>query len=251
MLKNLKQPRTADQIIEPLTQEEIGRLFSAVNPNTFLGSRNTALISLMLDTGLRLSEVADLKEPDIHVEGQYVKVMGKGSKERLVSFGKSCQRALLDYLHHFRVAPADEGVDSFFVTIDGYSMTPTAIQSLMKRLARSSGLARLYPHLLRHTYATMFLLNGGDIFLLKQNLGHSTLSMVEQYLHVASSVAAVRSQGFSPLDRLDVKDGRRFRHSLKRGNGLNTRIYPHAGVNDSSRRGRWASVKGRAPSSSS
>ena len=155
--------------------------------------------------------------------------------------------SLLHYYHHFRVDPAQEGIDSFFVTIDGYFMTPTAIQSLTKRLAQSSGVTRLHPHLLRHTYATMFLLNGGDIFLLKQNLGHSTLSMVEQYLHVASSIAAVRSQGFSPLDRLNVKNGRRYRHSFKR-EGLTGDVYPHAGVNRSSKGQTRTISRGRPPS---
>ena len=96
-LAELKQPKTTRLIIEPLTKEEIGKVFAAINADTSLGARNAALISLMLDTGLRVSEVADLKGGDVHLEAQYVKVMGKGSKERLVSFGTTCQRALLDY----------------------------------------------------------------------------------------------------------------------------------------------------------
>jgi site-specific recombinase XerD len=229
VLQNLKQPRTADLVIEPLTREEIDRIFAAINVNTALGARNAAIVSVMLDSGLRLSEVASLKEEDVHLDSQYEKVMGKGSKERMISFGAACQRALLHYYYHFRAEPAHEGVDNFFLTIDGYPMTPAAIKSMIKRLARTSGIRRLHPHLLRHTYATMFLLNGGDIFLLKQNLGHSTLTMVEHYLHIAGETAAVRSQGFSPLDRLNVKDSRRFRHGFKQSEGMNGHIYPNAG----------------------
>jgi hypothetical protein len=80
--------------------------------------------------------------------------------------------------------------------------------------------------LLRHTYATRFLLNGGDIFTLKHNLGHSTLAMVQNYLHLASETAAVRTQGFSPMDRMSVKDNRRFRHNFKRDNP-DGQIYPN------------------------
>ena len=109
-----------------------------------------------------------------------------------------------------------EGEETFFLSIDGYPMAAVAIQSLVKRLSKASGVRRLYPHLLRHTYATTFLLNGGDIFLLKQNLGHSTLSMVEQYLHVTSQVAAVRSQKFSPLDTLNSSEGRRLKVPARR-----------------------------------
>ena len=76
---------------------------------------------------------------------------------------------------------------------------------------------RLYPHLLRHTYATLFLINGGNVFLLRHNLGHTSLEMVRRYVHLASRTAAVRSQSFSPLcasTRLEVKEVRRFRHNF-------------------------------------
>ena len=155
-------------------------------------------------------------------------VLGKGSKEHIVAFGVACQRALLHYYHHFRVLPAHPDVETFFLTIDGYSMGEEAVKSMMDRLGAASGVNRLHPHLLRHTYATQFLLNGGDVFLLKQNLGHTTLKMVENYLHIASRSAAVRSQSFSPLDRFNVKDSRRYRHSFDRGN-MSGRIYPNSG----------------------
>ena len=77
---------------------------------------------------------------------------------------------------------------------------------------RQAGVLRLHPHLLRHTYATRFLLNGGDVLLLKQNLGHTTLTMVEKYIHLANQLAAVASQKFSPLDSLEypvLRKGRR------------------------------------------
>ena len=248
VLTDLKQPKTARLIIEPLTTEEIGKVFAEINANTSIGARNAALISLMLDTGLRVSEVADLEEGDVHLEEQYVKVMGKGGKERMVSFGTTCRRALVDYQYQFRVDPTLEAEETFFLSIDGYPMAAVAIQSLVKRLAKASGVRRLYPHLLRHTYATVFLLNGGDIFLLKQNLGHSTLSMVEQYLHVTSQVAAVRSQRFSPLDRLNVKQSRRFRRARRTRGGGDPGIYPNGGVRTHRRGGRGQSRGERARS---
>ena len=228
LLEELKTPKRAELIIEPLTLEEINRIFSGMNPATALGGRNTALVSLMLDCGLRVSEEANLKEHDLHLDSRYLKVMGKGSKERMISFGVSCQKALLQYYHYFRPEPAHPAVDTFFLSIDGYPMTAPSIQSVMKRLAKSSGVKRMYPHLLRHTYATLFLINGGDVFTLQQNLGHTTLEIVRRYVHLASRMAAIRSQSFSPLDRLNVKEGRRFRHSFSR-NPLDARIYPHAG----------------------
>ena len=247
VLQSLRTPATEDLIVEPLTTEEINRLLSAINSDTALGARNASLFSLMLDTGIRLSEAANLKERNVHLEARYIKVMGKGSKERFVSFGMACQRALLHYYHHFRVGPAHDGVDTFFLSIDGYPMSPAAIQSMIRRLARSTDVPRLHPHLLRHTYATMFLLNGGNVFLLQQNLGHSTLSMVQHYLHIAGQMAAVQSQGFSPLDRMNVKDGRRFRHGLDRQSNMKGLIYPNAGVKRTSRRRGRVATKGKGP----
>ena len=82
-------------------------------------------------------------------------------------------------------------------------MTPDSLRSLTERLSRAANIPRLHSHLLRHTYATQVLINGGDVFLLQQNLGHTTLAMVGVYVHMASQQVAVRSQGFSPLDRFE------------------------------------------------
>jgi len=226
VLKDLRLPKTTQTIIEPLTLEEIDLLFSNINENTAFGSRNTAILALFLDTGLRLSELVNLKEKDVHLDQRYVKVMGKGSKERIVPLGASCQKALLHYYHHFRPEPAHAGIEEFFLTLDGFSMEAEAVTSILDRLAKKTGIERLHAHLLRHTYATRFLLNGGDIFLLKQNLGHSTLAMVEHYRHIASREAAILSETFSPLDRMNLKRFRRFRGNH---NGVYGAIYPNAG----------------------
>ena len=241
LLKELRSPKTVDRVIEPLSKEEVEKIFSGINSNTAMGARNSALVSLMLDTGLRLSEAAYLEEADLHLEERYVKVMGKGGKERIVAFGVACQRAILHYYHHFRVTPAHGGVSAFFLTIDGYQIMPEGIKSYIKRLANSVGIQRLHPHLLRHTYATSFLLNGGDVFLLQQNLGHSTLVMVQHSVHIASRRAAIQSRGFSPLDKFNVKDSRRYRHGLDRGS-VDGRIYSNAGRSNGDRatkNARW------------
>ncbi len=228
LLRGVRSPRTVEQVIEPLNEEDIRKIFSWINANTVLGARNSALVSLMLDTGLRLSEAAYLQESDVRLEGRYVKVLGKGGKERIVAFGVACQRAILHYYHHFSVAPSHIGVTTFFLTIDGYPLSPDGIKSYFRRLSKAVGIPRLHPHLLRHTYATSFPLNGGDVFLLKQNLGHSTLFMVQNYVHIASRQAAVQSQEFSPLDRFNVKDGRRYKHGIDRAN-MDGNIYSNAG----------------------
>ena len=236
-LRDLRPPKVTEKVIEPLTSNEIGKIFASINPNTLLGARNTAIYSLMLDTGLRLSETVTLKYDDVHLQDRYVKVLGKGNKERIVAFGTGCQRSLIHYSHHFRVESAPREADVFFLSIDGYPLSADALRSLTERVSKAAGVPRLHPHLLRHTYATLFLLNGGDVFLLKQNLGHTTLAMVEHYVHMASQKAALRSQAFSPLDSFEVPGTRRFRHGFDPENARG-RIYPNAGRSSRNKRSR-------------
>ena len=206
-----------------------------------MGARNAAIYSLMLDAGLRLNEVATLRYKDVHLRGRCVKVLGKGDKERIVAFGANCLKALSNYANHYRMENEEQKADTSFLCIDGYAMTPDALRSLTERLSKAAGVTRLHPHLMRHTYATRFLLNGGNVFLLQQNLGHTTLAMVQRYVHIASSMAAEVSEDFSPLDRVEIRGPRRVRHSFK-GGDWQGRIYPNAG--------RSVQQKGRAKSSS-
>ena len=191
--------------IEILTDEEIERIFATMNVDTVLGARNTAIYSLMLDTGLRLTEVVTLKYADVHLDAKYIKALGKGDKERVVAFGTNCQRALTNYATRYRFENEGQVVDTFFLSIDGHCLSPLALRSLTQRLSKASGVPRLHPHLMRHTYATRFLLNGGNVFMLQQNLGHTTLDMVQKYVHIADRMASQVNQDFSPLDASECK----------------------------------------------
>lgn len=225
VLADLRVPKTDNKLIEILTEAEVDRLFRAINADSETGARNTALIALFLDAGLRLTELATLKEQDVHLNERYIKVMGKGSKERMLPLGAKCHRTMLHYYYHLRPEPAHAGADTFFLSMDGYPLTSDGVKSLIVRLAKSAQIPRLHPHLFRHTYATQFLLNGGDVFLLKQNLGHTTLAMVEHYRHFASQLAAVTSRSFSPLDHMDAP-------SLRRRSGNRPElayVYPNTG----------------------
>ncbi len=133
-----------------------------------------------------------------------LKVIGKGSKERIVPIGLSAQRALQRYLFRYRPTPSHLGLDRVFLSIHGTPLTENSIKLVFTRLAKRSGVPRLHAHLLRHTFATRFLINGGDVFTLQQILRHSTLEMVRHYVTLASNHVAIQHQRFSPLDRLDL-----------------------------------------------
>ena len=226
-LEKVKPPKVRQIETEILTDDEIKSIFDCLDHNTVLGARNTAMFSLMMDTGARLSEVVTLKYDDVHLQERYIKVLGKGNKERIVAFGANCQRPLMHYANQNRIETHGSAADIFFLCEDGHPMSPHGLRSLTRRVAKKAGVLRLHPHLLRHTYATRFLLNGGDVFILKQNLGHTTLAMVEKYVHIASRMAAQLSQGFSPMDRVEMRGTEPFRNSFS-GDGRNGRIYSNA-----------------------
>lgn len=159
----------------------------------------------MLDTGLRLSEVANLKISDTYLDQCYVKLMGRGAKERIVPIGGVAQKALLRYIHHFRPDGLGGNGDRVFLSVDGRPLSGNAIRLILSRLALRSGVKRLHPHLCRHTFATNYLINGGDVFSLQQILGHTTLEMVRGYVTLVSAQVRVQHRKFLPMDRMNLE----------------------------------------------
>jgi len=202
--KDLKPPKVSRKVVSTLSDEEIGAIlntFSISPPD----ARNQTLFMLLIDTGLRIGELVNLKMDDVHMDEGYLKVMGKGKKERIVPIGNNAQRALQRYLFRFRPKPNNPVTNNVFLSISSQPLTENSMKLMFTRLAKRSGVYRLHAHLCRHTFATRFLINGGDVFSLQQILGHSTLEMVRHYVNLASSHIAIQHQKFSPLDRLNLK----------------------------------------------
>lgn len=128
VLANIKLPKAPNKLIEPLTQSEIGELLGTQNPLTSTGSRNIAMLTLLLDTGMRESELSNLKKEDTHIEEGFLKVMGKGSKERIIPFGATTQKVLWRYSIHFRPEPENEYNNYFFLILDGRQLIPDAVK---------------------------------------------------------------------------------------------------------------------------
>ncbi|MFQ6028372.1 MAG: tyrosine-type recombinase/integrase [Dehalococcoidia bacterium] len=219
ILQRLKLPKVPQMLIEPLNDVEVAATFSAFDANTVAGARDICIITLMLDTGVRASEVITLQAKDVHLEDSYMKVMGKGQKERIVPFGSASQKSLLKYLYHFRPEPVHQGIGNFFLTLDGYLMTYNALRLIMNRLAVRSGIDRLHAHLLRHTFAVNYLVNGGDVFSLQQILGHTSLDMVRRYINLANTHVMTQHKRFSPVDRMNLRQINRAVTVQKNGRG--------------------------------
>jgi len=204
-LKNLKIPKAPVTIIEPLTPEEINNITASINKKLPTGSRNYALFATLLDTGLRASEIVNITLSKLNLKDGYIKVMGKGSKERIVPIGKYVGMTLWSYIDKVRPEPISPDCNNLFLTQGGEPITVNTIKLLFSRLAKSSRVERLHAHLCRHTFAINYLLNGGDIFSLREILGHTTLDMVNHYLHFTSSQITAQHHKYSPMDKLQSK----------------------------------------------
>ena len=202
-LEKLKLPKAPKRIIEPLSNDEINNLLAATNSLSRVALRDYAIVMTLLDTGLRASELMNLKMEDVHVEQGYVKVMGKGGKERLVPIGSRAQRALLRYIYHSR--PDVNGIANVFLTLAGDPMSTNALRLMLSRLGRKSGVTRLHAHLCRHTFAVNYLLNGGDVFSLQAILGHSSIEMVRNYVALTSTDVTNQHRRFSPMDHIRLR----------------------------------------------
>ncbi|MFC1919834.1 tyrosine-type recombinase/integrase [Chloroflexota bacterium] len=203
--KDLKPPKVPKKVVSTLSDEEIVSILRTFDPRKSSDARNQTLFMIMIDTGLRIGECANLKVQDLHLDDGFLKVTGKGNKERIVPIGNNAQRAIHRYLFRHRPGTSRSGTDKAFLSIHGTPISENGIKLAFARLAQRSGVKRLHAHLCRHTFATRFLINGGDVFTLQQILGHSTLDMVKHYVNLASSHIAIQHQKYSPLDRLNVR----------------------------------------------
>jgi len=163
------------------------------------------MITVMLDTGIRSNELITIQVKDVHLEDGYMKVMGKGQKERIVPFGSASKKSLLKYFYHFRPNAVHDGIGNFFLSLEGYPLTYNALRLMMPRLAVRSGVERLHAHLLRHTFAVNDRVNGGDVFTLQQILGHTTLDMVRRYVNLANAQVMIQHKRFSPVDTMNLR----------------------------------------------
>jgi len=211
VMKNIESPQVPKRLITILSREEVQRVLSAVNSRTSLGCRDLAIMMSLLDTGIRCAELTGLKLGDVHIGRGYLKVMGKGSRERLVPLGATARRALIEYIRSYRPASTCQNV---FQTETGEPMTVGGIQLMIKRLGCRCGVSRLHAHLCRHTFATNCLMNGGDILTLQQILGHSSLEMVRRYVNLSSEYVIGQHSRFSPLDTMHPRINRRPRRRL-------------------------------------
>lgn len=196
--KLLLMKATKDVII-PLSDTEVKELIRYYDNSTYLNCRNKTMLMLMLDCGLRLSEVVNLKISDLDLKNNYLIINGKGSKQRLVPFGILTKKQLVIYMQ-YRVNLNNN--NSLFLNQNLTAITTNTIKMLFARLKKQEKFKRIYPHLLRHTFATNFIYAGGNLEVLRVLMGHSTINITQIYIHLAAQKHLLNDSYQSDLDRL-------------------------------------------------
>ena len=185
----LESPKQPDHLPEVLSTAEVDLLEQAIDLTKWEGHRNRAIIEVLFSCGLRVSELTNLKLSNLYVDEQYIRVMGKGSKERLVPISP---RALDELNYWFadrnemKIKPGEE--DYVFLNRRGHHLTRTMILIMRKRYALEAGIKKtISPHTLRHSFATSLLEGGADLRAIQAMLGHESIGTTEIYTHIDTS----------------------------------------------------------------
>ena len=185
----LESPKQPDHLPEVLSTAEVDLLEQAIDLTKWEGHRNRAIIEVLFSCGLRVSELTNLKLSNLYVDEQYIRVMGKGSKERLVPISP---RALDELNYWFadrnemKIKPGEE--DYVFLNRRGHHLTRTMILIMIKRYALEAGIKKtISPHTLRHSFATSLLEGGADLRAIQAMLGHESIGTTEIYTHIDTS----------------------------------------------------------------
>ncbi len=182
----IELPKQAQKLPIVLSVHEIDLLLSCINFNTLEGVRNDAIIETMYSCGLRVSEVISLKLSDLFFDEGFIKVNGKGSKQRFVPIASSAIKKINHYVKNIRtqIKIKQEAEDVLFLNRRGAQLTRAMIFTILKDLAKLSGINKnISPHTLRHSFATHLLENGADLRSIQLMLGHESITTTEVYLH--------------------------------------------------------------------
>ncbi len=184
---NIDTPKLPRNLPKSLTEKDVEHLLAAPDVETPRGERDKAMLEILYASGLRVSELVTLKMPQVSQDMGVVRVLGKGSKERLVPLGEESLAWVKRYVADGRLALlAGKGSDDLFVTSRGSAMSRQSFWQIIKRYASQAGLnAMISPHVLRHAFATHLLNHGADLRVVQLLLGHSDISTTQIYTHVA------------------------------------------------------------------
>ncbi|MEO6847101.1 MAG: site-specific tyrosine recombinase/integron integrase [Chthoniobacterales bacterium] len=182
----LDLPRIGGYLPETLNIPEVTRLLEAVQEDNPLGKRDRAILELLYASGLRVSELCNARLETLSLDEGWIRVVGKGNKVRMVPVGTKACETISRYLDQERPGLVGKKTGGeIFLSVRGKKLTPARIWQLLKEVAKRAGLeTNVYPHLLRHSFATHLLANGADLRIIQEMLGHADIATTQVYTHV-------------------------------------------------------------------
>ncbi|MGD9118534.1 MAG: tyrosine-type recombinase/integrase [Dehalococcoidia bacterium] len=198
-------PKAEIRVINTFSETQVQSLFNLCLSSNGNSIRNTLILLLLLDCGLRVSELTGIQLDDINLEEGIIKIRkAKGNKERYVPVGNIAQKFLWKYINTSRPKPLTPHITNLLLNDKGLPLTKNGVQQMLRRYSKKAGIkgTRCSPHTCRHTFARNYLMNGGDIFSLQKILGHSSLASVRIYLNLFSADIKKQHRQFSPVDNM-------------------------------------------------
>lgn len=189
-LELIESPRIGRKLPDTLTTKEIDLLINVIDLSHPQGERNRAIIETLYSCGLRVSELTELKISDLFFEEDFIKVTGKGNKQRFVPISELTKKYINTYKDHIRIHlnPLKDDVDTLFLNRRGKKLTRAMIFTIVKTLTKQANIQKkISPHTFRHSFATHLLENGADLRSIQQMLGHESITTTEIYMHVDRS----------------------------------------------------------------
>lgn len=185
--ETIEAPKLSRKLPDTLNYEEISRLFEAIDVSTPEGTRNKAMLETLYSSGLRVSELVDLRISNVYVDLGFLRVTGKGNKERLVPIGRDALKYIAIYLNeirgHLTIKKGQE--DFMFLNRRGSALTRVMVFTIIKNLAHKIGLTKIIsPHTFRHSFATHLIEGGADLRAVQEMLGHESITTTEIYTHL-------------------------------------------------------------------
>lgn len=179
-------PKVRMSLPEYLTIEEVEKLLSMPDINDRFGIRDAAILEVMYSSGLRASELCNLRIDDVNLEAGFIRVLGKGSKERLVPIGQRAIEKIKNYLNSARGLFIKGGTtDLLFLNKNGKKLSRIGLWKILKHYSKLAGIKKdIYPHILRHSFASHLIQNGADLRAVQEMLGHSDISTTQIYTHL-------------------------------------------------------------------
>jgi len=205
----LESPRLGEHLPEVLTTAEVDQLEASIDLSKPEGQRNRAIIEVLFSCGLRVSELTHLRLSDLFLDEGYIRVMGKGSKERLVPISNRAVHELELWFYDRNLMTIKAGEEDYvFLNRRGAHLTRTMILIMVKRQAEAAGIQKtISPHTLRHSFATALLEGGADLRVIQAMLGHEDIGTTEIYTHIDTTTLREEILQHHPRNKGSQKDG--------------------------------------------